>query len=88
MKIKRNLKSLSNLNELRGQSFKSGFISGVVGKVGGHYAVKYGGNPIANASIIGVFSGIASRATGGDFYEGAIKEALSITYYIQHRIVP
>jgi hypothetical protein len=44
--------------------------------------VKYGGNPIANASIIGVFSGMASRATGGDFYEGAMRGALFICLMI------
>ena len=42
--------------------------------------MKYGGNPIANASIIGVFSGMASRATGGDFYEGAMRGAFVYLY--------
>ena len=68
------------ISELRGGSFRSGFISGVVGKVGGRVAINYGGDPIANATIIGVFGGIASEAIGGEFYEGAMRAAFVYLY--------
>jgi len=48
----------------------------VVGKVAGHYAAPYmSSNVVANASIIGMIGGIASEASGGDFYEGAMQAA-------------
>jgi RHS repeat-associated protein len=62
--------------QLRGGSFRSGFISGVIGHAGGGavQALKIS-DPVAQASIIGIFGGLSSKATGGEFYDGAMQAA-------------
>lgn len=70
---------------MRGQKFEHGFVSGLVGKIGGGVAESYFpgdgmGDMLGKASVIGLFSGIASEAVGGDFYEGAVEAAFVYLY--------
>lgn len=69
------------ISNLRGGSFKSGFIGGVIGKASGVAT-----NDIGGASPMGitlrtvtaaVFGGLASEATGGSFADGALSATLT-----------
>lgn len=68
------------VSKLRGQSGRSGFISGFVGKVSGSLSNSYFGgettaDTIGSTTVATVFGGLASQATGGDFTEGALRAA-------------
>ena len=71
---------------LRGGKFKNGFISGIVGKAGGQVTDVMGfsgdtmSDRIGSTTIVAVFGGLASDATGGDFYEGAMRAAFVHLY--------
>jgi len=63
------------MSALRGQKFKTGFISGIAGKVTGavinnmDLALE---DSFTKATIAALIGGIAAQASGGDFVEGAM----------------
>ena len=69
------------ISKLRGESFRSGFVSGFVGSAGGALTRKLGFTGTTDADRLGsttitvVFAGLATEASGGDFYEGAMRAA-------------
>ena len=71
---------------LRGGKFEHGFISGIIGKAGGEATDAMGftgdtmSDRIGSTTIVAVFGGMASQATGGDFYEGAMRAAFVHLY--------
>jgi hypothetical protein len=69
------------ISNLRGGSFKSGFIGGVIGKASGVATNGIGGaSPMAitlRTVTAAVFGGLASEATGGSFADGALSAALT-----------
>ena len=69
-----------------GGKFEHGFISGIIGKAGGEATDAMGftgdtmSDRIGRTTIVAVFGGMASQATGGDFYEGAMRAAFVHLY--------
>ena len=74
------------VSKLRGQSFRSGFISGFIGSATGRVTEALGfngrsdGDRIGSTAIVAIFGGLASEATGGDFAEGALRAAFVHLY--------
>ncbi|PWQ92239.1 hypothetical protein, partial [Leucothrix pacifica] len=66
--------------ELRGGKFKHGFISAVAGHVSGMVTRGIGGIRAgaiaARTAVASVFGGLATKATGGSFHDGAMNAAL------------
>jgi hypothetical protein len=71
------------ISQLRGGSFKSGFIGAIVGGIGGSAAGRMmggiqgisAGAVMARTVVSAVFGGLAARATGGSFEDGAMAAA-------------
>ncbi|PWQ92267.1 hypothetical protein, partial [Leucothrix pacifica] len=66
--------------ELRGGKFKHGFISAVAGHVSGIVTRGIGGIRAgaiaARTAVASVFGGLATKATGGSFHDGAVTAAI------------
>ena len=69
------------ISELRGGSFKSGFVGGIIGKASGVATRGMGGTSGMAITLrtvtAAVFGGLASEATGGSFADGALSAALT-----------
>ncbi len=65
------------ISEIQGGEFQAGLASGFVAKVGGHYLE---GTALDNIAGISILGGLASKAAGGDFLQGAIQAAFVYVY--------
>ncbi len=65
------------ISEIQGGEFQAGLASGFVAKVGGHYLE---GTALDNIAGISILGGLASKAAGGDFLQGAIQAAFVYMY--------
>ncbi|KZZ53855.1 hypothetical protein A3761_15865 [Oleiphilus sp. HI0123] len=63
--------------DLRGDKFIHGAVSALASKIGS-YATRGFGDPLSieRTVVVATFGGLASRATGGDFAQGAIQAAM------------
>ncbi|MFC5081000.1 hypothetical protein VTH8203_01577 [Vibrio thalassae] len=74
-------------HELRGGSFKQGFISGVIGKLGGSVVHKNIDDPIGQMAGMVAVSGIAAAASGANSRDAVMRSAVSvITIYLYNDI--
>ncbi|MFC5081001.1 hypothetical protein VTH8203_01575 [Vibrio thalassae] len=70
-------------HELRGGSFKQGFISGVIGKLGGSVVHENIDNSIGQMAGMVAVSGIAAAASGANSRDAVMRSAVSvITIYL------
>ena len=69
------------ISEIQGGEFQVGFASGFVAKVGWHYLE---GTALDNVAGVSILGGLASKAAGGDFLQGAIQAALVYMYNDQN----
>ena len=78
------------ISELRGGSFKSGFVGASIGKSAGLFMGDAGGAPaIALRTVTAaVFGGLASEATGGSFEDGAVSAALTHLFNDENLLNP
>ncbi len=65
------------ISEIQGGEFQAGLASGFVAKVGGHYLE---GTALDNVAGVSILGGLASKAAGGDFLQGAIQAAFVYMY--------
>lgn len=67
------------ISQLRGGSFKSGFVGAIVGGLSpaGVMTQSGIGNTLSRTVIASVFGGLASQATGGSFADGAMSAAFA-----------
>lgn len=71
------------VSELRGGQFKSGFVGAIAGSIGAGMSARVMGALGANSTVFtrtmtaAVFGGLAAKATGGSFEDGAIAAAFT-----------